>query len=226
MDHNLGQWLNLLPFSLFSFLSPGTILGHEFWLWLVILSVPPVEAMPIYWRWTLHVPFPQWWAFLLGAPPISPESVSPPMSLAHSRRTPPTSHCPRVLISIHSLVPQGFSPVSFSLPSPLPPRSLLLLPSIIISFTLLAGSEASLLGHFCFLHLLLSVGYILGILYFWANIQLSMSTYDLLPFESGLRHSGYFLIPCTCKLRDVPVFNSWLIFHCTNEPYFLYLLFS
>jgi hypothetical protein len=52
-----------------------------------------------YWRWTLLIPTLHCWAFHLRSLPLSPESLSPPRSLVHSRGLPilppPTSlGCP------------------------------------------------------------------------------------------------------------------------------------
>ena len=86
-------------------------------------------------------------------------------------------------ISMYSLGPQGFSPVSvlllpsylimFLLSPPgrsaLPPRSLLFLSPVIAFFSLPSGTEASSLGPFSLLSFLSSVDCILVILYFWGR---------------------------------------------------------
>jgi hypothetical protein len=57
-------------------------------------------------------------------------------------------------------------------------------------FPFLSGIEASSLGYFCLLPFLRSIGDILGIQYFLANTQLSVSAYHSCPFGSELPHSG------------------------------------
>jgi hypothetical protein len=70
---------------------------------------------------------------------------------------------------------------------------------VIIFFFLLSRIEAPSLEPFCLINFLWSVGCILGILYFFANIHLSVSTYHACPFGSGLCHPGwYFLDPSIC----------------------------
>jgi len=132
---------------------------------------------------------------------VSPESVSPPGFLALSRGSP------------HFPLPEAAYFQSFSWPSgllscPLPTYLILFsspiqvplsLPPMIIFFPLLSEIEASSLGPSCLLHFLLSVGCILGVLYFLVNIHLSVSTYHACPFGSELPHSGrYFLVPSIC----------------------------
>jgi hypothetical protein len=102
-------------------------------------------------------------------------------------------HSPRLLISF-ILLALCFSPVLSPTPisdpvSLSPPHllshlgpSLTLPPVVIISFPILSGVEAFSLGHFCLLHFLWSVGCILGILYFLANIYLSVIAYHTCPF--------------------------------------------
>ena len=34
------------------------------------------------------------------------------------------------------------------------------------------------------------------------------------------------LLRFACKIHDVFVFNSWLVFHCLTEPHFLFPFFS
>jgi hypothetical protein len=72
------------------------------------------------------------------------------------------------------------------------------LPTMTILFPLLGRIEAPSLGP-SFLLNLISVGYTMGILYFKANIHLSMSTYHVCTFGSELPHTGwYFLVPPIC----------------------------
>jgi hypothetical protein len=92
------------------------------------------------------------------------------------------------LLPPHPPVPDPiplFPPPHFSHPGhslPLPP--------FIIPFPLLSGIEVSSLGPFCLLNFLQSLGCILDILYFLANIHLLVSTHHAFPFGSGLPHSG------------------------------------
>lgn len=67
-----------------------------------------------------------------------------------------------------------------------------------------------------------SVGCIMDILYFMANIHLSVSTYHACPFGSGLRHLGWCFLfySFACKIYDVLVFNSWEVVHCLNDHIF------
>jgi hypothetical protein len=157
---------------------------QEFWLW-ISNPVSPLEALSISWRWTIQVPFPQCWAFWLRSPQWV-LSLSPPRSLVLSRGSP---HLPLTkAVYFHSFSwPSGlpFCPLphhiwscSLFFPSPSLP-----LPPVIISFPFLSGIEDSSPGHFCLLHLLWSVGCILGILYVLANIHLSLSTYHACPFS-------------------------------------------
>jgi hypothetical protein len=60
---------------------------------------------------------------------------------------------------------------------------------------------------FCFLKFLNMVRCILGILYFLGNINLLVSTYDALPFESGLSHSGWHFV-----FSSIFPQNSWCPF--------------
>jgi hypothetical protein len=49
---------------------------------------PSLDALSFYWRWALQVPFSHCRAFHLRFLPLSPESLPPPRSLVHSRRSP------------------------------------------------------------------------------------------------------------------------------------------
>jgi hypothetical protein len=66
-------------------------------------------------------------------------------------------------------------------------------------FPLLSGIEVSILGSSFLLNFVWSVNCIMSILSFWANINLSASTYHMFPFVSALPHSGWsFLVPPIC----------------------------
>lgn len=170
--------------------------------------------LSLYWRWTLRVPSLHWWAFHLRPLPWSPGSLWHPRSLWISRGS-PISYLLQLHIFTNSSGPQGFFPVfppylilfPFSLTPPLfHPGSSLPLPLMIISFPLPTGTEAPSLGLFCLLHFLRSVGCILDVLYFLANIHLSVRTYHACPLGSGLPHWGYFLVSSICLQ------NSWCIY--------------
>ena len=62
-------------------------------------------------------------------------------------------------------------------PSVFAPHFVSVFPPVKILFTLLRSSEASTLWSFFFLGFMWSVNWILGILNFWTNIHLSVSTY-------------------------------------------------
>ena len=96
--------------------------------------------------------------FWIRWPPVSPESISSPRSLVLSRWS-SSCHFLRLLKSIYSLGPLGFSPDplwSFSpLPLPLPsPTQIPSLPLhlVIFPFNPLSGLEASSLGYFSLVH--------------------------------------------------------------------------
>ena len=90
--------------------------------------------------------------------------------------------------------PLLFSSLPFSQPGPAFPLS-----PMIILFPLLSEIEASTLWFSFFLSFIWSVSYIMGILSFWTNIQLSVNTYHECPFESVLLHiERYFLILFIC----------------------------
>jgi len=62
---------------------------------------------------------------------------------------------------------------------------------------------------------------ILRNLSFWANIQLSMSAHHVCFSVIGLPHSGwYFLVQFANEFHEVIVFDSWVVLHCVDVPYF------
>ena len=103
------------------------------------------------------------------------------------------------------------------------------LPLCYCFFSFPKETEVSSLGHFSLWTFLSSVDCILGTLYFYflANIHLLVSTYHVCHFGPELPHSGwYFLVPfISCKTQDILILYSWVVFHCVNEPYFLYPFF-
>jgi hypothetical protein len=122
-----GHWTTLPSVSLYictccSFRKEQSILGQKFRLW-VGNSVPPLEALSIYWRWILWVPSSQCWASWLRSPLFCPESLSLPRSLVLSRGSPHLP--PSEVVYFHFLLALWPSPLStppnwFCLPHPLP----------------------------------------------------------------------------------------------------------
>jgi hypothetical protein len=108
--------------------------------------------------------------------------------------TPSLSSGPLSCLSLHwKLTPQA----------PLHPLSYLLisipLPSMTLLFSLLSEIQASLLGSSFLFNFLVSVSYIVDILYFMGNIHLSISSYHACPFASGLPHIvSSSLVPSIC----------------------------
>ena len=70
--------------------------------------------------------------------------------------------------------------------------------------------------------------YNMDILYFMINIQLSVNIYYACPFGLGYlaQDDIFYFYPFAWKINDVPVFNSWTVFHCVNETQFLYPFFG
>jgi hypothetical protein len=135
--------------------------------------------------------------FWLRSPPLSPESHLP--GLWYFLYMPR----PRLHISIHSPGPLGFSPTPipdpvslFTFPSPLPPRSLSLSASHDYFLPPSNGIDASTLGPFYLLTLLIVCGlyfkYSVRFVHFvhCAYIHLSVGTYPACPFQAGLSHLG------------------------------------
>jgi hypothetical protein len=87
MDPKLGQSFTGLPSfqTLLHFGLCSSFRQEQFW---VCNPIPPLEALFIYWRWTLRVPSPRCWAFWLRSSPLSTESLSTPRSLVASRGSP------------------------------------------------------------------------------------------------------------------------------------------
>ena len=83
-------------------------------------------------------------------------------------------------------------------PFVLAPKFVSATPSMDILFPILGRNEVSTCWS-SFLIFLCFGSCILGILGFWANIHLSVSTYQVTSFVIGLPHSGwYFLVPSIC----------------------------
>ena len=87
------------------------------------------------------------------------------------------------------------------------PKSIHTLPQMSILFYLLRMNEAGKLWLSFFLSFICSVNIILGIRWVKDNIHISVSTYHVCAFVTGLTHSGwYFLVPPISKRI------SWI--HC------------
>jgi hypothetical protein len=73
-----------------------------------------------------------------------------------------------------------------------------------------------------------SVGCAMDIMYFLANIHLSLSIYNAYPFGSRLPHSGWYFLDPPIWLQNswCPCSNSWIVFYCVNESHFMYAFFG
>jgi hypothetical protein len=93
------------------------------------------------------------------------------------------------------------SPHMILLPYPVPSHAISYpVPSIhlapmTILFSLLCVIHTPLLRTSFSFNFFGSVGYVMGILYFMANIHLSLSIYHVCPFGFEVPHTGYFLVP-------------------------------
>ena len=156
------------PFLSLQFFHTGTIMGQS-----CDCGMAPLSFLSFCWRWALQVPTPHCRTFHLRSLPLSPEYLSPPGSLVHSRRSPhrlPSegacfhSFCwPSGLQSCFS-TPQYLIMFPFSLPCPLSHPDPSLLTPMIAFFSLPSGTEAFSLGPFSLLTFLSSMNYILSIL--------------------------------------------------------------
>ena len=72
------------PFLSMQFFQKCTVLSQIFWLWHGN-PIPSPDTLSFYWRWSLQVSSPHCRAFHQRSLPLSPESLSPPGSLVHSR---------------------------------------------------------------------------------------------------------------------------------------------
>jgi hypothetical protein len=75
-----------------------------------------------------------------------------------------------------------------------------------VLFPLLRTEVPTLWSSF-FLSFIWSVNFILGILNFWTNIHLLVSTYLVCSFVIGLTHSGYFLVPAISSNATMTALN-------------------
>ena len=82
--------------------------GLKFVRW-VDGSIPQLEALPIYWWWSLQVLSPLCWVFWLMSTLLGPGNLLVPWSLELSSGSPFPSE---LHISIHSPDPLDFSPIS------------------------------------------------------------------------------------------------------------------
>jgi len=64
----------------------GPILGQKFYRW-VCVPIPLLGALSGYWRWSLQVPYPNCWPFLLRSPAMTTESLPHPRSLGLLRES-------------------------------------------------------------------------------------------------------------------------------------------
>ena len=174
--------------------------GLKFWRWMGG-PIPQLGAVPNLWIWSLQVLSPLCWVFqlmssLLGSGNLlylwhlGLSSVYPHSSLLHTSVQFPNLlyFCP---VYSHTLS----CPLFVLFPFQVPPS--LYFPWLF--FPLLSRTEASTLGSLFFLHFIWSVSCVLGILIFLANIHLSVSTYHMCSFVTGLSHSGwYFLVLSIC----------------------------
>jgi len=150
--------------------------------------------MPNHWICSIQVLSPLCWAFWL---------MSSPLVLG-------TSCIPVIwnflVVTLQILIPHCYTLLLNSLtlctsfpshPTPGPPLlSLPLLspsqvpPPMIILFSLLSRTEVSTLWSSFFLGFICSVSWMVGIPSFLANIHLSVSTYHVFSFVTGLHHSA------------------------------------
>jgi hypothetical protein len=155
-----------------------------------------------------------------------PVILSDSSSLGLSRGLPPYSY--QVNIYIHCTDPLNFSPVSThtcSCPTPLflsptqVPPSLCLLWLFSYPFYLVLKHEH------------------LGITSCWSSyglwiVSFVLSIYSLIRSHQWI-HTMYVLLVWVislicqlnlfaCKFHNILIFNTWLLFHCVNEPSFLY----
>ena len=125
----------------------------------------------------------------------------PPLYLSGSGRasqeTPISGSCQQALGICNSVwvwclymewIPMGDS-LWVAFPSVSAPHFVSLFPPVSILFPLLKMTEASTLWSF-FFSFMWSVNCISGISSFWANIHLSVSSYHVCSFVTGLPHSG------------------------------------
>ena len=115
IDPKLGQSLDSLSFSFFSFFVPEVLLNRNHsglgnFDCAVVTAFPQPAALSISWRWSLQVFTPHYWVFWLRSPPWGPKSFSPPRFLGLSRESPYLSVLTKLHISIYSTGPMGFSP--------------------------------------------------------------------------------------------------------------------
>ena len=159
--------------------------------------LPQLGAMSIYWRWSLPVPYPYYWAFWLMSSPLIPGSFLHP-DLENFLEVPlPPSPTAAYFNSFSwpsmypsCLFPYLILPLLFPSPSPVLPSFLSPSASQEYFVPLLSGFQVSTLGSSFMLSFLQSVSCIMGILNFLASVHLSVSTCHECPFRFGLPHSG------------------------------------
>jgi hypothetical protein len=172
-------------------------LGSKFWRWFGD-PIPSLVALSIYWRWSLQVASSHCCSFCVSSPMLSPGSFSHLMSLGLSRGSPQMP--PPDAANFHSFSwPSGLRScfLTYVLLLLYPffsyPSTSLPLPQVIVLFPFLSEIEASSFASFFLLNFLCYIGCIMGFLYIFSNVHLSVSTYHACPF--GFVTSLYFLIP-------------------------------
>ena len=100
-DPNLGPSLDLLSLIFVPAVPSDRAFDYG-------LETPLLDVLSLHWRWTLQVPSPHCRAFHPRSLPLSPERVSPPGSLVHSRGS-PYLQLPRLPVLILSAGPQSCS---------------------------------------------------------------------------------------------------------------------
>jgi hypothetical protein len=202
MDPQVEHCLDVLSFSLCSTLCPCISFRQE-QLWVKILEMggwphPSIKGC-VYPLDMVSTGFP--FPLLDISANVIPTGSWEPLAFLASGTflwLPPVSHPPLLHTPVQFPDPLYFSPVSshtcscsLSLPSPLfllsPSHPL---PPVIILFPLLSRTEASTLLSSFFLSFMWSVNCIVGILSFLPNIHLSVRTYHVCSFVTGLPHSG------------------------------------
>ena len=162
-------------------------------------SLIPIRAKPFYWRWFLQVQSTLGWVYQLMTSPLGPGSLLLPWHLELSRGSShllPT-HC-YIFLLIHLATwkpflllpkPEPFSLFNLPFSSPTYDSPSLWLQELFCS-PLLSGIKASTLWTSLLLKFIWSMSCSMGILSFWNNINLSVSTYHVCPFGFGLLPSG------------------------------------
>ena len=120
-DGSPGGTVSGWPFlqSLLHFCPSISFRQEQFWV--KNFEIPQLQAIAIYWRWSLQVPSPYCWAFQLRSSPLSTGTLLPPGSLILSRGSPHLPHprsyiFPFILLSLWSSLLFFFFPYLTLLP--------------------------------------------------------------------------------------------------------------